>query len=127
MASLQQYAIANVLVNGSLLAEEMTVTAARDTKAQEIETVTKGLAGFSPGAARTTIDVESAVPSADFELNPGKYLSNIGIPQIVEFTIFAAGRTLTVRGWITNDNFAHGVGTPAKLKFTAICQYGDWA
>lgn len=113
-------------LNGALLAEEMSVTLERDTKAIEIETVVKGLAGYSPGAARTTCDVECAVPVADFELNPGKYWSNNGTPVVVEWTLFAAGRTLTFKGWIPKDKFQHGVNQASKISFSAVGQYADW-
>lgn len=127
MSDNQIYALANVLVNGSLLAEEMSVTLSRDSKAQEIETVVKGFSGISPGAARTTLEVESAVPAADFELQPDKYWSNSGVPQKVEATVFVgSGRVLTFKGFIISDNFTHAVNSPSKLKMTIVGGFASY-
>lgn len=62
----------------------------------------------------TEITVSNAVPAIDFELDPGTFINEVAE---VEISIFAAGRTLTVKGSIIDDNFSHAVDTEAKLEF----------
>jgi hypothetical protein len=103
-----------VYLNGAKMLEETSVKISRDTKAQVIETVARGFAGVSPGARMMTVSVEAAVPSADFEVNPGKFMTGL---QVVELTIFAAGRTLTSKGFFLSDNFSHATNSPSGLSF----------
>lgn len=114
MANLQQYSKAVVYINGSVLSEEASVSIKRNSGSQAVKTVAKGYAGESPGAPMTEISVSNAVPSSDFELNTSDF---INLLNEVEVTIFAAGRTLTVKGFIISDNFDHAVDTEAKLSF----------
>lgn len=121
--NLQKYTKAAVYVDGALLSEEASVTIKRVTGAQVVKTVAKGFAGVSPGAPMLTISVENAVPSADFELNPGDYMTEL---DAAELTIFAAGSTLTSKGFILEDNFSHAVETQSKLTFEFTGQFADW-
>lgn len=123
VSNLQLYTLANVYVNGSLLAEEASVTVDRATNSQQVITVAKGYAGESPGAAMTELSVENVVPAADFELNPGKFMGSM---QVVEFSAFAAGRTLTFKGFIVSDNFSHAANSASKLSFKARGSFSDW-
>jgi|SRR5271169_1026903 len=123
VSNLQLYTLANIYINGSLLAEEASVTIDRATNSQQIITVAKGYAGESPGAPMTEMSIENVVPAADFELNPGKFMGTL---QIVEFTAFAAGRTLTFKGFIISDNFSHAANTASKLGFKCRGSFSDW-
>ncbi len=69
------------------------------------------------------ITVESAVPADDFELNPGKFMADL---SVVEFTVFAAGNTLTFKGFIISDNFSHAANSESKLSFQARGSFADW-
>lgn len=123
MADLQLYTKAVVYMNGGLLSEESEISVKRSTNAQVVETVAKGFAGLSPGAARAEIDITNAVPSADFELNPGQFMLQL---QVVEVTVFAAGRTFTSKSFVLSDNFTHAVNTSSKLSMNLIGQFEDW-
>lgn len=123
VSNLQLYTLANVYINGSLLAEEASVAIDRATNSQQIITVAKGYAGESPGAPMTEMSVENVVPAADFELNPGKFMGTL---QVVEFTAFAAGRTLTFKGFIISDNFQHAANSASKLAFKCRGSFSDW-
>lgn len=114
MSNVQTYTKAVVYVNSNLLTEESNVTIKRDSGGNAVKTVAKGYAGRSPGAPMTMITVRNAVPSADFELNPGSFINNT---EEVEVSVFAAGKTLTVVGFIISDNFQHGVDNAAELEF----------
>jgi hypothetical protein len=124
MASLQIYSLASVYVDGKLLTEEGSVKVSRSTGSNVVTTVHKGYAGESPGAATLSIEVENAVPSADFELNPGPYMQNLAVAEI---TLFAAGKTLTAKGFIVEDSFSHSVGGAASLSFSFRGSFADWS
>ena len=125
--ALQIYSIGVLYVNGSALAEEVSMKIGRDARAQEVATVMKGFAGMSPGAGMTTIDVENGVPAADFELDPGKFFAvGQGTLSVVELSAFVAGRTLSVKGFITKDNFSHAVNGEAKVTFSFIGEPATW-
>lgn len=117
--ALQLYTLCAVYVDSALLSEESQVSIDVQSRAQEINTVAKGFAGLSPGAAKIELSVDSSIPAADFEFNPGSRLRTL---QVVEFTIFAAGRTLTTKGFITSYTVSHGVNGDAKLSFKAECE-----
>lgn len=123
MSDLQLYTKASVYVDGSLLSEEADVTLKRMTGAQVVKTVAKGFSGLSPGAPMLQISVTNAVPSTDFEYNPGQDMSDLNVKEV---TIFAAGRTLTSKGFVTDDNFSHAVETQSKLSFDFTGQFADW-
>jgi len=123
MANVQRYSKAVVYVNGALLTEESNVTVKRESGGNSVKTVAKGYAGRSPGAPMTMITVKNAVPSLEFELNPGQYIIE---NESVEISIFAAQRTLTVEGFIIDDNFQHGVDSAAELEFNFEGGPSDW-
>ena len=53
--ALQLYTLVGAYVDGALLAEEGTVSIDVDSRAQEVNTVVKGFAGLSPGAAKIMV------------------------------------------------------------------------
>ncbi len=115
-SNLQLYTVAYIYINGSLLSEEASLTVDRVTNSQEVLTVAKGYAGESPGAAMTSITVDNAVPSGDFEFNPDSFM---GAMQPVEIVVFAANKKLNFNGFIISDNFSHAVNSASKLTFAA--------
>lgn len=119
----KRYTKAVVYINGNLLTEESTCTVKRTDGGNTVKTVAKGFAGRSPGAPMTAITVKNAVPSVDFEFNPGAFMGNT---EPVEVSVFAAGKTLTVTGFITSDNFQHGVEAAAELEFEFEGGFSDW-
>lgn len=123
MSNLQVYSLAFVTVAGALLTEEASVTVHRRTNSNAVNTVAKGYAGESPGAANCEIQVKNAVPSADFEMNPGPYMKSL---QSVEIGVIAAGKQITVPGFIVEDTFTHGVNQEAMLDFTFRGVFPDW-
>ncbi len=123
MANLERYTKATVYLNSKLLSEESSVTIKRSTGSQPVKTTAKGYAGESPGAPMCEITVENAVPSADFELDPGQFMLDL---ENVELTVFAAGRTATSKGFIYEDNFSHAVENQSKLSFSMRGQFPTW-
>src|SRR4051812_12671270 len=123
MSDIQLYTKALVYIEGALMSEETDVSFKRTTGAQVVKTVAKGFAGVSPGAPMCEISITNGVPSADFEIDPGAYMQTL---QVVEVTIFAAGRTATTKAFVMSDNFSHGVETPSKLAMELIGQFPTW-
>lgn len=121
--ALQLYTLGEVYVNGAKLAEEAQMSISRKTNSQAVLTVARGYSGESPGAAMTDISITNAVPAAAFELNPGSFMGQL---KVVEFTCFAAGQTLSFKGFIIEDNFSHAVNSEAKLEFKARGEFSDW-
>src|SRR3990167_10475833 len=103
MSEFQLYAAAAVLVDGLFLTQESSVTVQRSTNSQAVNTVALGYAGESPGAAMVEIDVKNAVPSADFEMNPGKFMKSLKECEIG--ILGPGGKQLTARGFIISDTF----------------------
>lgn len=121
--SLQLYALAYVLVEGAILTEEASVQVNRATNSQPVNTVAKGYAGESPGAANVEIQVTNAVPSKDFEMNPGKYMKAL---KTVEIAVLVAGKQLTATGFIVSDSFKHSVNNESTLEFTFRGSFADY-
>lgn len=119
------YALAFVEIDGALQLEEADVTVNRDPKLLPQYTVAKRLAGVSPGAGEMMIDVSSAVPVGGFEFDPGSKFTDSG-PKLVQIRIVAGSQSLTTDGWITKDNFRHGVNKEATINFSAICEMAQW-
>lgn len=124
MANLQVYAVAYVTVNGKLLTEHANCTLSRHSNANPVRTVAKGYAGVSQGAADCTISVTNAVPSADFELEPGDIIEGLQVAEIG--VIGPGGKTAVSKGFIMSDTFTHGVGAEATLSFEFHGQYPTW-
>lgn len=124
MSEFQLYAQAGVIIDGAFLTQESSVTVARSTNSQPVNTVPLGYAGESPGAPMVEITVRNAVPSADFELNPGKFMKTL---KEVEIGILGpGGKQLTARGFIISDNFQHAVNSESSLEFSFRGKMKDW-
>lgn len=121
--ALQLYTNALIYVDGTLLAEAQQLTVDRETNAQNLLTIAKGFAGLSPGAPMCMISFENAVPSASFELNPGPFMAKLVVKEI---SIFAAGSTLTTKGFFVSDNFGYAVNSESKLSAKLVCEFADW-
>ena len=124
MSEFSLYAQAFVLIDGMLLAQEASVTVTRSTNSQAVNTVALGYAGESPGAAMVEINVKNAVPTADFEMDPGKYMSKL---KEVELGILGpGGKQLTARGFIISDAFEHSVNAESSLSFQFRGKMKSW-
>lgn len=119
----QLYTLAYVLVDGSILTEEASVTVNRATNSQAVNTVAKGYSGESPGAASVEIEVSSAVPAAAFEFNPGANM--FGLKE-VEIGVLCAGKQMTARGFIIKDTFKHSVNNESTLDFSFRGAFVDY-
>ena len=122
MANQQAYAAASVYINGSRLSEEASVTVEFKKlpfKKQKLGTTCNPFPNII-----TEIDISNAVPSVDFEFDPTQFM--FGNNNLIELTIFAAGRTLTVKGSIMSSNFSHVVDSASKLDFKFTGGKSEW-
>lgn len=111
----QLYTLIYCTVNGKLLTEEASVTVTRTTNSQPVSTVAKGYAGESPGAPMVEIDVDNAVPSADFELDAGPFMNSL---EAVEMGVIGpGGKQMIAKGFIISDTFGHSVNSESKYSF----------
>lgn len=115
MANLQIYSLLYVTVDGALLTEHANINITRSTGSQAVLTVAKGYAGESPGAATLEIDVTNAIPAADFEFDPGKFMKTL---KVVEMGIVGpGGKVLQGKGFIISDSIKHSVNSESTLDF----------
>lgn len=121
--SFTQFAKAICYIGPKQLTMETQCSITRTTGSQPVKTVALGYAGESPGSPMGEISIDSAVPSADFELDPGQFMKNLKQATI---TIFGPNRTLTTDLFIYEDTFTHSVDQESKLSFKGRCQYPDW-
>lgn len=124
MPQLQLYTLLYVLVDGAILTEEASVTVNRATNSQPINTVAKGYSGESPGAPSVEIMVTSAVPSADFEMDPGRYMKSL--KQVEIGLLGPGGKQLTAKGFIISDTLKHSVNAESSLDFTFRGAFTSW-
>jgi hypothetical protein len=115
MANVQLYTLAYCTADGKLLTEEASITVNRATNSQAVNTVAKGYAGESPGAPTVEIQVQNAVPAADFELNAGPFMKAL---KSVEMGVICAGKQLVAKGFIISDSFKHSVNSESMYDFT---------
>lgn len=124
MATNQQlYSLLYCTVNGALLTEHISVEIRRLTDAQVIKTVAKGFAGVSPGAPWCSVDVKNAVPSTDFELDPGPFMKAL---EAVEMGFQIASKQGVSKGFILEDSISGAVDSPSGLSFKFIGSYPDF-
>ena len=117
------YATIEAYIDGSKVAQATSVKLSRTTKAQQVDTMGLGFAGMSEGAKMITVSIDNAVPSADFELDPGSYMTRL---RSVELTLFSAGRTLTSKGFIIDDNYSKSTNSPSALSFEFLGAWAEW-
>ena len=115
--NLQLYTLLFGAINGTLLAEEQQIDVARTANAAIVNTVPKGFAGVSPGAAMTEVDVKNAVPQGGFEIDFGPNIAGL-IPVSVQ--VIGPGKTLKSTAFVLSDSIRHGVNQEATYEFKAI-------
>ncbi len=121
--STQLYSSCEVYIDGAKATEETSVKVTFDSKASVIDTVSRGFAGVSPGSRMITLTVDNAVPSAGFEFDPTISIRDL---QVREITLFAAGKTLTSKGFIMSSSFSHSVNAASTLSFEFSGDYATW-
>ncbi len=121
--NLQLYTSVYMYVDGILLTEHASVKIARKSNAQVSNSVFKGFSGMSKGAEILELSFESNVPATGIEYDVGPLLKTM---RVVEVTLVAANRTLTTKGFWTDDDLGHGVNAEAKMNANGMFQFAEW-
>lgn len=123
MANMQRYSNAFVFIEGRLLTQESSVKVSIKSGFNPVHTTHEGLAGASEGSSFIEIDVEEAVPSADFDTDPTAYMKTF---TVVEVKIVAASKQGIFKCFMTESDFSHSVDSPAKMSFKFIGRLSDF-
>lgn len=115
--NLQLYSLVFWTADGALLAEQKSGSISRATNSQAVNTVAKGYAGESPGAAMSEFDVENAVPAGGFEFDAGKKMAGLITTHLYE--IGPGGMQYRGECFIISDTLRHGVNQEATYSFRA--------
>jgi len=115
--NLQLYSLLYATIEGSLLTEEASINITRSTNSQPVNTVAKGYAGESPGAPMVEIDIDNAVPAADFEFDPGDNMATLTPAEVG--VVGPGGKRLVAKGFIISDTLKHAVNSESMqgIKF----------
>lgn len=127
VSNLQTYSLGAVYITTpdagtKRLSQGGSVTIKRSTNSQPVHTL-EGYSGESPGSAQTEITVESAVPDAGFEFDPGDYIEGL-IP--IKFTIFTASSSLSFDGFIITDTLNFAADAVTKLSWEGRGSLATW-
>jgi len=123
--NLQKYVLLFWTADGALLAEEKSGSIDRATNSQAVNTVAKGYAGESPGAAMSEFSVENAVPAPGFEFDAGAKMAAL-IPTHL-YIIGPGGNQYRGECFIISDSLKHGVNQEATYSFRARGPMTLWA
>lgn len=121
--ALQRYSNAYVVVDGKLLAHTVSLSIEKKNQATPIFTLASGFAGLSQGAPFAEVTIESAVPSADFDLAPDRAIRT---NSVVEIGIVMAGNQTIFKGFIQSASYRYSVNDSAKLSMHMTCRYEDF-
>ncbi len=117
------YTSAALYINNQLLSEAIDLTINFNGNHQRVSTMARGFAGMSKGAPVLEISCNNATPEAGFEFDPSIYINNV---QEIKITVFAAGQTLTTKGFIESGSFTKGVDSAASLSMSFVGPPAIW-
>lgn len=120
----KNYALFKIFVDSNQMAESSSFNLKRTTNSTPVETLALQYAGESPGAARCEISVTVHVPTTDFELDPGKFMTRNKSVQLD--IVHPNGKTLTSKGFIIDDNLDQAVNSAVKLVFNFRGGYAEF-
>lgn len=123
MASGRLYTNIEVFREGALLTEENSVRITRDAGIKEVFTTARGFAGISKGAAMMKVQIRNAVPAAGVEYDPGR---DMATASLVEFTFFRAGKQMTGKFYVMQDETEHSVSAESQLSFDLVGPMQQW-
>lgn len=123
MADPQLYTATYVTFNGNPLAEEASITIDKKSGLNPVFTVHKGFAGMAVGASSCEMTIECACPSADFEINPDKYLQT---GELVEIGAVMSGHSMKGKMFLTDATYSHAVNQESKLVMKLMGAFKQW-
>ena len=123
MSDPQLYSATYITFDNKLLAEEASVTIDKKSGLNPVFTVAKGFAGMAIGASSCEMTIESATPSADFEVNPDPYMIT---GKLVEVGAVMAGRQMTAKMFVTDATYSHAVNQESKVSIKLMGPLAPW-
>lgn len=118
MAELDNYEGAGeVYANGRLIAEAMNVRVSTATNDRPVNTMTKGLAGFSKGPTSSEASVEQAVPKAGFAVD---WEDLVIRRTTIRLVVVHAGKRRTHVGRFTQYESSNSTDDAASASLTFV-------
>lgn len=118
MSTPGKYTKFSTFLGGVLLAEAQSVDVNEQGGWQDIVTIEKGLAGFSPGTQMCTIKVDSAIPRAGMEFNYRKAMQE---GTILDVVVFCGGEKLKTKGIIKDTSMTGGADKASTISLNMTC------
>lgn len=116
--SQQIYSKADLFADGVLIAEATGITINHRPSLNAVNTINKGFAGVSPGTKSAEIQLESAVPRVGVDYD---YTDAMNTNKLIEVVVFARGKKLKTKGFISDMSERYGVDQAASLSITLMC------
>lgn len=123
MATSQLYSNAYVTFDSAVLAEAASIRINKNPNLNIIATLAKGFSGVNLGAGMCEITIETAVPSADFEVNPDPFMTT---GKQVEIGVVMAGRQMQAKMFISGADYSAAVNQPTNLSISLIGPLAEW-
>lgn len=101
-----------IAVNGRVLADATKISVEIDTRDNEVNTMRKGMAGFSDGSTVTKITIDSAVPRKGMEAD---FLMYVTKRKPVSITTKVAGKRITAGGRFMKYTLNQSTDSPASV------------
>jgi hypothetical protein len=105
------YSLVFATVGNAILAEAQTIDLKRIGGGQIVGTIAKRFAGISPGMSLCQISIESAVPAAGFEYDPGDVID--GYVPVKVGIAGPGGKTAKSVGFIMEDQIKGAMNAPS--------------
>jgi hypothetical protein len=123
MSDPQLYTATWVKIDKKTLCEEASITIDKKSGLNPVYTVAKGFAGMAIGASSCEMTIESAAPSADFEMNPDPFLQT---GELVEVSCTMSGRVMTGKMFLTDATYSHAVNQESKIVMKLMGSFQPW-
>lgn len=117
------YSNAYVTMDSAVLSEATSIRINKNPNLNLVSTLAKGFSGVTLGAAMCEITIETAVPSADFEVNPDRFMT---IGKQVELGAVMASRQMQGKMFITGAEYSAGVGQATNLSISLVGPLAPW-
>lgn len=123
MAESKLYSNCYVTMDSAVLSEAVSIRINKNPNLNPVSTLALGFAGITLGAAMCEVTLETAVPSADFEVNPDKFMRT---GRLVELGAVMASRQMQTKMFVSGAEYGAGVNQASSLSITLIGPMSDW-
>lgn len=119
-----RFANITAYINDDVMSYASSVGIKRMSNAKKVDTMVRGFAGMNQGSPSMQLSIETKVPAAGFEYDPGQDILD---QNPVDITLVRGdGATMTVQGIPDSDDLSKSVDNEAGLKFDFNCPFGLW-